>query len=345
MGTLSVDIDVPLRTFSVTVTLALGRETRALAGPSGAGKTTVLRAIAGLVRPARGRIVCGEDTWFDSELGIDAAPESRSVGMLFQSYALFPHMSVEQNVAFAGRARVGELLDRLGIASLARARPTELSAGEKQRVALARALARDPKVLLLDEPTAALDAQTRASVRAELRDVLAELDLPTVLVTHDYEEAATLASTIGVMRDGAVLQEGTPSELVGSPASPFVASFTGANFVAGTARRIAGGLTEVELTDGTLVYSTDEGTGEVGVVVYPWDVSIARAEAPDSALNHVRDTIRSIVNMGNRARVRIGPLAAEVTLASVERLGLREGDRVVGSFKATATRLVPRGNP
>ncbi|MGH2694910.1 MAG: ABC transporter ATP-binding protein [Actinomycetota bacterium] len=344
MGTLAVDIDVPLRAFSVEVTLALGRETRALAGPSGAGKTTVLRAIAGLVRPARGRIACGDETWFDSELRIDTAPEIRSVGLLFQSFALFPHMSVEQNVAFAGKERVAELLDRLGIATLARARPAELSAGERQRVALARALARDPKVLLLDEPTAALDAQTRASVRAELRDVLVELELPTVIVTHDYEEAATLASSIGVMRDGRVLQEGTPSELVAAPASPFVASFTGANFVAGTARRVAGGLTQVELADGTLVFSTDEAVGDVGVVVYPWDVSIARAASPDSALNHVRDTIRSIVKLGNRARVRIGPLAAEVTLASVERLGLREGETVVGSFKATATRLVPRGS-
>jgi molybdate transport system ATP-binding protein len=289
--------------------------------------------------------VCGDETWFDSERRIDAAPEARSVGMLFQSFALFPHMSVERNVAFAGRARVGELLDRLGIASLARARPSELSAGERQRVALARALARDPKVLLFDEPTAALDAQTRSLVRAELRDALVELDLPTVIVTHDYEEAATLASKIAVMRDGKMLQEGTPSELVAAPASPFVASFTGANFVAGAARRVVDGLTEVELADGTLVYSTDEGAGDVGVVVYPWDVSIARTAAPDSALNHVSDSIRSIVNLGNRARVRIGPLAAEVTLASVERLGLREGELVVGSFKATATRLVPRGSP
>jgi molybdate transport system ATP-binding protein len=305
----------------------------------------VLRAIAGLVRPQRGRIVCGDETWFDSERRIHAAPEARSVGMLFQGFALFPHMSVEDNVAFAGRERVGELLDRLGIASLARARPSELSAGERQRVALARALARDPKVLLLDEPTAALDAQTRSRVRAELRDALAELDLPTVIVTHDYEEAATLASKIGVMRGGTVLQEGTPAELVSAPASPFVASFTGANFVTGTALRVVNGLTEVELADGTLVYSTDEAAGEVGVVVYPWDVAIARAAAPDSALNHVSASIRSIVNLGNRARVRIGPLAAEVTIASVERLALREGEVVVGSFKATATRLVPRGSP
>ena len=169
MAALVLDVTCPLRSFELELALEVGRETFALVGPSGAGKTTALRAIAGLVRPERGRIVLGDEVLFDSERGVNRAPEERRVGLVFQEYALFPHLSVEANVGFGGRDRVHELLERFGIAHLARARPEELSGGERQRVALARALARDPAVLLLDEPMAALDAHTRAGVRAELR--------------------------------------------------------------------------------------------------------------------------------------------------------------------------------
>ena len=151
---------------------------------------------------------------FDAETGTDLPPERRRVGFVFQDYALFPHMTVEQNVGYAGRARVGELLKRLGIAHLARAKPESLSGGERQRVGLARALARDPAVLLLDEPLSALDAHTRVAVRGELREVLDGFGLPTLLVTHDYEDAAALAGRIGVLVEGRLLQLGPwPSSL------------------------------------------------------------------------------------------------------------------------------------
>jgi molybdate transport system ATP-binding protein len=343
MAALVVDVACPLRSFQLELAVELGRETFALVGPSGAGKTTVLRAIAGLVRPSRGRIELAGVTLFDAERRIDRSPEERRVGLVFQEYALFPHLSVEANVAFGGRDRAPELLERFGIAQLARARPGELSGGERQRVALARALARDPAVLLLDEPMAALDAHTRAGVRAELQELLRELGLPTILVTHDFEDAAALADRVGVLSEGRVLQLGTPDELVAAPADAFVAGFTGGNLLHGFARPARDGLTEVVLDGGAVVFSTDRGEGRVGVVVYPWEVSIAPADAPpaDSALNHVSAPISSVVTLGNRVRVRVGPLVGEVTAVSAERLALERGEVVVASFKATGARLVP----
>jgi molybdate transport system ATP-binding protein len=341
VAALSLDFAVPLRSFELALALEVERETLALVGPSGAGKTTILRAVAGLLRPARGRIALDGETLFDSERGIDRPPEQRRVGLVFQEYALFPHLSVERNVGFGGRERVAELLERFRIAHLAKARPGELSGGERQRVALARALARDPAVLLLDEPMAALDAHTRAGVRAELQELLRELALPTILVTHDFEDAAALADRVGVIADGKVLQLGAPDELVAAPSDAFVASFTGGNLLHGFARATRDGLTEVVLDGGAVVFSTDPAEGRVGVVVYPWEVSIAHAAAADSALNHVSAPITSVVTIGNRVRVRVGPLVGEVTAASAHRLGLERGQVVVASFKATGARLVP----
>jgi molybdate transport system ATP-binding protein len=333
---LRADFTVPLRTFELDVTLDVEPgQTVALVGPSGAGKTTVLRAIAGLAQPARGRIVCGE-IWFDGRRNLP--PERRSVGLLFQEYALFPHLSVERNVAFAGP--VDGLLERFDIAHLAHAKPGELSGGERQRVALARALARRPKVVLLDEPMSALDPHTRADVRAQLHGILRDLELPTLLVTHDFDDAATLADRVGVLVQGRLRQIATPAELVAAPADAFVAGLTGGNVLRGVAR-LERGLTEVTLHGGGVVWSTDERTGPVSVLVYPWDIALARETPADSALNHVQAPIGSLVPVGNRVRVRVGPLTAEVTAASTERLALAPGEPVVATFKATATRLLP----
>ena len=168
------------------------------------------------------------------------------------------------NVAFGGRGRVDELLERFRISHLAGARPGDLSGGERQRVALARALARDPAVLLLDEPLSALDAHTRGVVRGELAEVLAELRLPTLIVTHDFEDAAALADRVGVIVEGRILQLGAAAELLAAPADGFVASFTGANLLHGTARPGADGLTEVVLDTGGSAFSTDLTAGRVG---------------------------------------------------------------------------------
>jgi molybdenum ABC transporter ATP-binding protein len=342
MGTLHVDLDLPLRSFDLGLTLDVDGVV-ALVGPSGAGKTTVLRAIAGLARPRRGRVEIDGATWLDTTAGVDVPPERRRVGYVFQDYALFPHLSVLDNVAFGASdtRRAHELLGLLGVDRLAAARPRELSGGERQRVALARSLARDPEVLLLDEPLSALDAHTRLRVRADLHELIAQLGLPTLLVTHDFEDAATLADHVGVIVDGRILQVGTASELVSAPDDPFVASFAGASLLGGIARPGPDGLTEVTLESGGTVLSTDSAEGRVAVAVFPWDVALAHAAQDDSAVNHLRAPIGSIVELGNRVRVRVGPITAEITTASRERLGIAVGDVVTATFKATAARLLP----
>jgi molybdate transport system ATP-binding protein len=337
---LDVRISHPLRTFRLDLELSADGGTVALVGPSGAGKTSILRVIAGLLRPEQGRVQLDGSTWLDTEAGIDLPPERRGVGLVFQEYALFPHLTVRGNVGFGARRRVDDLLERFGLSALADARPATLSGGERQRVALARSLAREPAVLLLDEPLSALDAFTRARVRAELRELLSELSLPTVIVTHDFDDAAALADRVGVMVSGQLLQLAAPSELVAAPADAFVASFTGANLLRGVASEGPNGLTAVALEAGFTAFSVDPGRGKVAVAVYPWEVSVARELPDDSAVNHIRAPIASLVSLGNRVRVRIGPLTAEITSQSAERLGLREGEVVVASFKATGARLV-----
>ena len=190
-------------------------------------------------------------------------------------------MSVRQNVAYGGRDRVDEYLERFRISHLAKARPTELSGGERQRVALARALARDPGVLLLDEPLSALDAHTKVAVRGELQELLREFGLPTLLVTHDYEDAA--AARRPGRRDRrrqSCASSRRRRSWSRSPADGFVASFTGANLLRGIARAGRDGLTAIELDSGEIIFSTDHAEGPVGVVVYPWEVSVGHAHSP-----------------------------------------------------------------
>ncbi|HEU5370955.1 MAG TPA: ABC transporter ATP-binding protein [Gaiellaceae bacterium] len=339
MAALVLDgITIPLRSFDLGLSLDVA-STTALVGPSGAGKSTVLRAVAGLVRPTGGRISCGDSVWFDAAAGVNEPPDRRRVGLVFQDYALFPHMTVRENVEYSRGRPADEYLERFQIARLEHARPGELSGGERQRVALARALARDPEVLLLDEPLSALDAHTRAGVRAELQELLRDLGLPVVLVSHDFDDAAALADRVGVIIDGQIRQTGTPSELVARPADPFVASFTGANLLHGHAER-DGALTRVRLEDGTIITTVEDGTGAVVVAVYPWDIIVSAHRPDDSAMNVVSGSVQSLVELGNRVRVTIGSISADVTADSVSRLNLRIGNLAFASFKATGTRLV-----
>jgi molybdate transport system ATP-binding protein len=325
-------------------------ECLAVAGPSGAGKSSVLRVVAGLLEPERGLVAVGAETWLDTERGVELEPERRRCGYLFQEYALFPHLSGWQNVAYPlrgrdRRERAVELLERFGVAGLAEARPRTMSGGERQRVALARALARRPRVLLLDEPLAALDARTRAHAARELAEVLREVEVPALLVTHDFTEAATLGDRVAIIDAGRILQEGTPSDLAAAPRSAFVADFTGAVVLTGTAHPGADGLTHVELDGGGAVASTDRADGRVAVSVYPWEIAIEPAdEAPHGSVqNRLPAEVLTVTVLGNRVRLGLvgpQPLAAEVTRASAEALELRPGARVTASWKAAATRLV-----
>lgn len=280
----ALELDVELR-------VAAG-ECLALAGPSGAGKTSVLRVAAGLLRPDRGRVTCGGRTWLDTSTGVELPPERRRCGYVFQDYALFPHLRAWENVAYGlrghrrseRRSQALAALERFGVAGRADAYPRALSGGERQRVALARALAPRPQALLLDEPLAALDATTRASASRELAAVLREAGAPAILVTHDFAEAALLGDRVGILDAGRVVQQGAASELAASPGSAFVADLTGAVVLTGTARAGADGLTRVALDGGGSVASVDHAEGPVAASVHPWEIALEPREGAHAAL-------------------------------------------------------------
>ncbi|HEV7775133.1 MAG TPA: ABC transporter ATP-binding protein [Conexibacter sp.] len=327
----------------------------ALAGPSGAGKTSVLRAVAGLLAPTQGRVACDGEIWLDTDARIAVAPERRRCGYVFQDYALFGHLSAWRNVAYGlrdvprarRRAEAVVLLERFGVAALADERPARLSGGERQRVALARALAGRPRALLLDEPLAALDARSAASAGRELAILLRELQVPAILVTHDFAEAALLGDAVAVLDAGRIVQRGSAAELAAAPASAFVADLTGAVVLRGHARRDTEGLTRVTLDGGGEVLALASAVGEVAVSVHPWEISLepVGSASAGSARNRLEVEVLSVTEIGNRVRVGLAapqPLAAELTGASATRLALAPGTRAVASWKAAATRVLPR---
>ena len=232
---LSVEITKRLPEFTLDVAWSAGDGVAVLFGPSGAGKTLTLQCLAGLIRPDAGRIVVDDRVLFDSATGVDLPPQHRRVGYVFQGYALFPHLTVAQNVAFGLRdrpraerlARAAEVMERLGLGGLEHRRPGELSGGQRQRVALGRALAIDPALLLLDEPLSALDAPLRRSLRDELRTILRGWGTAAVLVTHDFTEAYQLADRIVIYQGGRVIQSAPRAELLWQPASEAVARIMG----------------------------------------------------------------------------------------------------------------------
>jgi len=220
-------------TIDGTLRLPVGRSHGlVLFGPSGSGKTTVLRCLAGLERPTSGRILFAGETWFDADAGIHASPQVRKIGYLCQDYALFPHLTVQENIAYGLRggdrgerdAVMRELICLLQLDGLEARRPAQLSGGQQQRVALARALARRPRLLLLDEPLSALDAPTREHVRGALRRLLRSQGIPAICVTHDRDEALALADEVAVMERGRVREIGLPERVLFQPSGPDMVS-------------------------------------------------------------------------------------------------------------------------
>ncbi len=296
---------------SLTLAVKPG-EIVALIGPSGSGKTTALRAVAGFVRPSQGRITIG------SRDVTDVAPHARNIGMVVQNYALFPHMRVEENVAFGLRARaaaadvirdrVPECLRMVGMASYARRYPRELSGGQQQRVAIARALAIKPQVLLLDEPLSALDAQIRRSMLDELAKLHRELPTLTVLyVTHDQTEALTLADHIGIMRDGKLCAFGDAQSLYRNPPNRFAAEFLGrANLLPVKALAATGdGMARVQFGDVALGarnhHALPDGH-DCLLCVRPHELRLSRTDAADNAL---AATVRSVQWQGDMQNVEL----------------------------------------
>ncbi len=291
-----------------------GGELLALLGPSGCGKTTTLRLIAGFERPDAGSIVlagrevAGPATW--------VAPERRRTGVVFQDYALFPHLTVAENVAFGVRHRVrrdlhvAAMLELVGLGDKARRRPHELSGGEQQRVAIARALAPDPAIVMLDEPFSNLDAALRGRVRAEVRDILAAARATAIFVTHDQEEAMSVADRVAVMRDGRVLQCSTPSDLYEHPSDRFVATFVGdADLLPGGCDGVV-----VDTVIGRLPAVQPAPTGAVDVVLRPEHVRLRLDGSGRATVTRVvffgHDQVVEVwLDSGARVRARLRPEA------------------------------------
>ncbi len=246
--------------------------------------------------------------WLDGQRRICLSPERRRVGYQPQDYGLFPHLSVSENVRFAGKRNRPDLLERLGISHLAHVRPAQLSGGERQRVALARALAREPNVLLLDEPLSALDEITRREVRAELAQMLGQLPLPTLLVTHAFEDATALATRIGVIDSGRLLQVATAAQLIDAPANAIVAAHTGANVVDGVASAEGRG-SVVRLTGGGEMLSSAAATGPVQIAVHPWELRLA-----DPATSDVIDTVTDVRRDRGAMAIRLTRFTVHVPL-------------------------------
>jgi len=332
----------------VSLDVAAG-EVLAVLGPNGSGKSTLLRAIAGLLALDGGRIALDGELLDDPTANIFVQPEQRSVGMVFQDYLLFPHLDAVENVAFGLRARgtskavaragAEEWLERFGLRELRSSRPGELSGGQAQRVALARALISEPRVLLLDEPLAALDAGARTDVRRDLRRYLANFGGARVLVTHDPIDAYALADRVAVVEHGRVVQVGTLAAVTAHPRSRFVADMLGVNLVSGI---VTGQV--LETADGAHIVVTDAQPGPSFAAIRPQAITIARDPSSSSARNSWPCVVGDIDRLGERVRVTLHgqlPMIAEVTVGAVELLGLRQGESVVASVKATDIRTYP----
>ena len=276
--------------------------------------------MAGLERPRAGRIVLGQEVWFDAQRKRHVSPERRRVGYLPQDYALFPHLTVAGNVRFAARRDRPDLLERVGIGHLASARPSQLSGGERQRAALARALAREPRVLLLDEPFGALDAITRQQVRDQLADLLSTLKLPALVVTHSFQDALVLGARLGVLDRGRLVQLDTAAELLRRPATAEVAALTGANVLAGTATPNPAGST-IRLSAGGELVSAQPASGPVQIAVQPWQLELCD---PSSAA--LTDRVVSVRHDHDRMLVRLTQLSVLVRAESNGRWPIAEGE-------------------
>ncbi|MFF9002930.1 ABC transporter ATP-binding protein [Streptomyces achromogenes] len=336
-------VDRPAFRLDVTLTAAPG-EVVALLGPNGAGKTTALRALAGLTPLTDGHLR------LDGTPLEHTPPEARPVGVVFQDYLLFPHLSALDNVAFGprcqgagkteARALAAVWLDRMGLTGHAATKPRRLSGGQAQRVALARALATRPRLLLLDEPLAALDARTRLEVRAGLRRHLAEFEAVSVLVTHDPLDAMVLADRLVVVEHGRVVQQGTPADIARHPRTDYIARLVGLNLYRGQ----AAGHT-VRLDAGPAVTTTEELTGPAFVAFPPSAVTLFRDRPSGvSARNLWRCEVTGLETHGDRIRADLTgelPLAADLTTVAAAELDLRPGTPVWATVKATQTHAYP----
>jgi molybdate transport system ATP-binding protein len=341
-------------TFTVraAIDIAAG-EVLAVLGPNGAGKSTLLRACAGLIGLDSGTITLDETVFDDPDHGVFVPPEHRGIGVVFQDHRLFPHLRVIDNVAFGPRSRgvartqaratARDWIARLGLADFAERHPRRLSGGQAQRVALARALASSPRALLMDEPLAALDVQTRADVQAELREHLSAYEGPVLLITHDPVEALILATRIAVLEDGVIVQQGTPAQISSRPATRYVARLVGVNLYRG---RATSGV--VDLDDGGRLSASDAPDGRVLVAVRPSAFTV-HVEQPHASSARIvwPGTLRSLAPLADRVRLTVDAaqhVLVDVTPSAVAELALAPGATVWLTAKATDLLAYPDGD-
>jgi molybdate transport system ATP-binding protein len=336
--------------------------TVALFGASGSGKTSTLRAVAGLTRPRSGRISVGGEVWLDAERGIELPPHRRSVGYVFQDYALFPHLTVLGNVAAALRhlpkaartARAREALAKVHLTGFEERRPSQLSGGQRQRVAVARALAREPRVLLLDEPFSAVDAEVRRSLYRELVELRRALAIPIVLVTHDFREVLRFADTVAVLDGGRIVASGTVGEISSRLDLPLLAAqvepAVAFDAVIG-AKHTERGLVEIELGDQRLLApAVDLAVGSLIRVRIPAREVVLASQAPSgiSIHNCLEARVASIADGPDGATVTVAveigreTLLAQVTRDTVARLSLAPGAAVYALIKSVAIDTIER---
>ena len=338
-----------------------------LFGPSGAGKTTILRCLAGLETPDSGEILFGQETWFKKITnrpppigsGIVLPPKKRGVGFVPQDYALFPHLTVAGNIAYGlhGRSaaekksRVAEMSSWLGLEGLDARLPSELSGGQQQRVALARAVAREPKLLLLDEPLAALDTPTRQRLRGQLRRLLRQLAIPTLVVTHDRLEALSLGDHLAVLDAGRIVQRGPVQEVFSRPANLTVAGIVAVETVQpGRVLEVQNGLATVLVGSAKLTAVAGDlpaGTTDVFACIRAEDVILSSdPERHSSPRNRLAAVVRAVVGEGPLTRIELDcgfPLTAVLTKQACAEMALKESDKVLALIKAPQIHLVPRG--
>ena len=349
--TLSAEVSLRLGTLDLHAEIDVRPgELLALLGPNGAGKTTVLRCLAGLSPIDHGRITLDDTVLDEPESYRFVEPDRRPIGFVFQDYLLFEQMTVLENVAYGLRARgfakaesrriAADWLDRVGLSTYAAQRPRSLSGGQAQRVALARALAISPRLLLLDEPLAALDAGTRGGVRRDLRRHLDTFDGMRILVTHDPVDAYALADRVAILDAGRVVQVGTLAEVTAHPRSRYVADLVGVNLVSG---EVAGGVLTTDA--GARVVIADAFDGLSFAVIRPHSIALACAPVAGSSIRNTwSGTVVDLDRLGDRVRIGIDgqlPLTAEVTVAALDALELRPGDEVHASVKATDIEVYP----
>jgi molybdate transport system ATP-binding protein len=327
-----------------------------LFGPSGSGKTTILRCLAGLEQPEEGTISVGEERWFDATARVTVPPQARRLGYMAQDYALFPHYTVEGNIAYGltglssqeRKRRVDEVLHLLHIESLARQKPTQLSGGQQQRVALARAIARRPRLLLLDEPLSALDTPTRARLCKDLRRLLTQLAIPSVVVTHDWTEALTIGDQMAVIIDGRIVQTGTPQDVFSRPMNAEVAHIVGIETVVrGTIQELRDELATVQVGAVTLTaIASPSLESDVFVCLRAEDVTLELTGSTEtSARNHLKGTVRTLTSLGALVQVTLDCgflLTALITHSALRDMNLVTGSDVRAAFKAGAVHLIPR---